>query len=102
MADLSRIEHLIKAIKDAEALCLRNQIPLTIDEKLGLIEESSNLHNVIMHNVQVQKICSNCEHCVFWEGKHCCSARDMAPIPFEVQNRVGGCSKWYEKDFLPF
>lgn len=102
MTDLSRIQGIVDAIKSADKMCLQNQIPLTIEEKSALIAESANLHNAIMHGMTVQRICANCEHCVLWEGKHCCAARDMAPIPFEVVNRVGGCSKWYEKDFIPF
>lgn len=98
----TRIDHLIEAIKQAEKVLIANTIPLTIEEKNKLIAESANLHNVIMHNMPVEKKCASCEHCVFWEEKHCCAARDMRPIPFEVENNVGGCSKWYEKDSIPF
>lgn len=96
------IQTLISTIKTAEVACVRNTTPLTIEEKQQLIKASADLHNVIMHNMPVEKICSSCEHCVFWNNKHCCAARDMTPIPFEIQNRAGGCSKWYEKDFIPF
>lgn len=101
MIDTSRIQHLVDAITGATKACIGNQIPLTMEEKEYLIHESANLHNAIV-NMTVQKICGTCEHCVFWENKYCCAARDMAPIPFEVSNRIGGCSKWYEKDFIPF
>ena len=97
-----RINELLQAIKTAEVKCVQNTIPVTIQEKEELVKASASLHNAIMHSIPVEKICNSCEHCVFWENKWCCSARDMAPIPFEVQNRVGGCSKWYEKDFIPF
>jgi hypothetical protein len=96
------IEMLIQNIKTAVDNCVRNTIPLTIEEKGALIAESAKLHNAIMHNMPVEKNCESCHHCIFWENGWCCSARDMAPIPFEVKNRVGGCSKWYEKDFVPF
>lgn len=102
MADLSRIQPLLKAIKELNAECIKFQVPLTIEEKQALLQEHSNVWNTIMHTMPVQKICENCKHCVHWEGKICCAARDMAPIPFEVVNRVGGCSRWYEKDFIPF
>lgn len=98
----SRIDTLLQLIKTAADKCVQNTIPLTIEEKSALIAESAKLHDVIMHHMPVEKICHSCEHCVFWENKYCCSAREMAPIPFEVQNRTGGCSKWYEKDYIPF
>ena len=97
-----RTKNLLSTIKTAEVSCVQNTIPLTIEEKSELIQASANLHNAIMHHMPVEKNCTSCEHCVFWENKWCCSAREMAPIPFEVKNRVGGCSKWYEKDFIPF
>lgn len=89
-------------LKTLEKHLLNFQIPLTIEEKRELTLASADVHNAIMHKVPVQKCCASCEHCVLYEGQHCCSARKMAPIPFEVENRTGGCSMWYEKDYIPF
>lgn len=97
-----RIKELLSTIKTAEVKCEQNTIPLTIEEKKELIQASANLYETIMHKMIVDKNCTTCEHCVFWENKWCCAVRDMAPIPFEVKNRVGGCSKWFEKDFVPY
>ena len=36
------------------------------------------------------------------DGSQYTTARDMAKIPFQVANRVGGCSRWAEKDYIPF
>lgn len=102
MADTSRIEPFLTEIKKLDTMLMQSQIPLTMEEKQKLLEEHAKVWHTIMHTMQVQRICANCQHCVFWENKYCCAARDMAPIPFEVVNRVGGCSKWYEKDFIPF
>lgn len=102
MTDLSRIQPLIDAIKALDKQCMAFQAPLMLEEKHALLQEHAKVWNTIMHSMQTHKICQNCQHCVEWEGKVCCAARDMAPIPFEVVNRIGGCSKWYEKDYIPF
>ena len=102
MVDTSRIEPFLTEMKKLDTMCMQCQIPLTMEEKQKLLEEHAKIWHTIMHSMSVQRICANCEHCVLWESKYCCAARDMAPIPFEIVNRVGGCSKWYEKDYIPF
>lgn len=102
MADTTRIDYLLKAMKELDGMLTRHTVPLTIEEKTELLSAHSNSWNTIMHYIPVEHKCSSCEHCVFWEDKHCCAARDMRPIPFEVVNNVGGCSKWSEKDYIPF
>ena len=102
MADTTRIDYLLKAMKQLDSMLTNHTVPLTIDEKTELLSTHSKSWNTIMHYIPVERKCASCEHCVFWEGKHCCSAREMRPIPFEVVNNTGGCSKWSEKDYIPF
>lgn len=102
MADLSRIEPLMVAIKEMNAALIKWQIPLSVEEKQALMEEHGKGWNIIK-NMEVKKLCKNCAHCVLWENNWCCAARDMAKIPFEISNDIGGCkSQWSEKDFIPF
>lgn len=102
MADTKRIDHLLKALKEVNGMFIRHTVPLTIEEKTALLSAHSDSWNTIMHYIPVERKCASCEHCVLWEGKHCCAARDMRPIPFEIENNVGGCSKWSEADYIPF
>lgn len=76
---------------------------ITFEQKQELLDLSADLHRMIIQAPILDKNCSNCHHCVKNQcGEHCCTERNMRAIPFEVVNRVGGCSKWLEKDFLPF
>lgn len=102
MNKYERIQDLIKALQTANSALLKTTMPMTIEEKQKLLDESASIWDTIMHKMPVEKRCETCAHCVLWEFKHCCSAREMAPIPFEIQNKTGGCSKWEEKDFIPF
>lgn len=97
-----RTQEMLDKFKSLQSDLIKYSVPLTIDEKKEFIQASANIHETIMHYLQVEKHCETCHHCVFWDGQHCCSARDMTPIPFEIKNKVGGCSKWCEKDFIPF
>lgn len=102
MADTSRINHLLSAIKEVDTMLMKHTVPLTLEEKQALLTAHSNSWNIIMHQMPVEKKCSNCKHCVFWEGKHCCSAWGMKTIMFERMNDTGGCGRWEEADFVPF
>lgn len=75
---------------------------VTFAQKVEIVKASAELHNWIMKVNIIDHNCATCDHCVSYEGNTCCAARKMAPIPFNVINRVGGCSMWYEKDFIPF
>ena len=93
----------IQKIKDAinviDQEC-RNGI--TLEQKSEIIAASAAMHTRIMQTQISDKNCSTCDHCCVFNGVHCCRFRDMAQIPFEVVNRVGGCKHWYERDFIPF
>ena len=103
MADLTRIQPLIDETKKLHAMLISWQVPLTQDEREELLHQHNEIWHTIVNNMPMQHLCTNCKHCVFWENKYCCAARDMAPIPFEVSNNIGGCnSKWEDKDFIPF
>lgn len=93
------IERIRQSIHAIEETC-RNGI--TFKEKEQIIAESAALHTKIMQTQVTDKNCSTCDHCCMFDGVHCCRFRNMAQIPFEVVNRVGGCKHWYEKDFIPF
>ena len=93
------IERIRESIRTIEQAC-RNGI--TLEEKQEIIAASAEMHTSIMQTPITNRNCATCDHCCMFNGVHCCRFRDMAEIPFEVVNRVGGCKHWYEKDFIPF
>lgn len=96
-----RTSDILKKIKDIQSEIINFPVPITVDEKQELTEADARTFQLLL-NMKVEKLCATCEHCVFYNTQYCCSVRNMAPIPFEVQNRAGGCSKWAEKGFIPF
>lgn len=92
---MQKIEDAIEAVKK---LC----VGLTFEQKNNVVIKSADLHNWIMHIQVTDRCCNTCDKCRMYNGEACCAARNMAPIPFQVANRVGGCSKWEEKDYIPF
>lgn len=92
---VAKIDEAIAAVKK---LC----VGLTFAQKTEVVGKSADLHNWIMHIPITDRNCSTCEKCCLRNGVSCCAAREMAEIPFQVVNRVGGCSQWYEKDYIPF
>jgi hypothetical protein len=92
------IDQIKKAIAEIKKCCEG----LTFESKQEVVAASAELHNYIMQTPVINRCCNTCEHCIFYDGEACCAARDMAKIPFQVANRVGGCSRWAEKDYIPF
>lgn len=96
-------ERTIQKIKDAiDVIDQECKNGITLEQKSEIIAASAAMHTRIMQTQISDKNCSTCDHCCVFNGVHCCRFRDMAQIPFEVVNRVGGCKHWYEKDFIPF
>lgn len=96
-------ERMIQKIKDAiDVIDQECRNGITLEQKSEIIAASAAMHTRIMQTQISDKNCSTCDHCCVFNGVHCCRFRDMAQIPFEVVNRVGGCKHWYEKDFIPF
>lgn len=93
------IERIRESIRTIESACKEG---ITFKEKEQIIAESAAMHTKIMQTQVKDKNCSTCDHCCMMNGVPCCRFRNMAEIPFEVVNRVGGCKHWYEKDFIPF
>lgn len=95
----SIIERIGDVLKSVEKECGKG---ITFKEKEQIIAKSAAMHTKIMQMQVKDKNCSTCDHCCMVNGVPCCRFRNMAEIPFEVVNRVGGCKHWYEKDFIPF
>lgn len=84
--------------QDAYRQTLNKEKPMTFDEKVQKIQELNAELNRVAHTEISDKCCRTCDH--FRNGR--CAARNMATVPPEVMTRAYGCSKFYEKDYIPF
>lgn len=99
--ETARIQNLMNAIKELNKVLMAFQVPLSIEEKEALLGEHGNGWSIIK-NLPARAVCRNCQHCVEWEGKWCCSLDStMKPIAFDINNDIG-CKSFYEKDYIPF
>ena len=98
------IQEQVKEVKDAIASLrkLTNK-GVEFEDKDQLYALSAEMYMVVQQIPVTNKTCANCVFCSKNKaGDTCCIQRDMRPIPFEVVNRCGGCSKWKEGDSVPF
>lgn len=84
--------------RDAYERAINKEEPMTFEEKCEKIRQlNAELNRVALTPIS-DKCCRTCDH--FRNGQ--CAARNMAPIPEPVLTATYGCSKFYEKDFIPF
>ena len=96
-----KTKDILNKIKELQTAIINFPVAITVDEKNELTQADSRTFSLIME-MKVRKICSTCEHCVFNDGQHCCAEFKMLPIEFQIKNDAGGCTRWKEKDFIPF